>query len=199
MSLSLDELTSSGMHRVVLPPGDAGVHLTLSVLSRLTAEAVKAHPEVWEATWKITYKYQQTDEVGQAKALLNYVQSLRWRPDPLTTELVYAPWLVMKNQAGDCEELTSLLASMCMVAGFECRWLVISTVQSKAFHHILLESLINGQWTGMEPSVKSVPLGWIPSGITRALRVPVDNPTSHQLLKPQQLNLGARLKALWVI
>jgi len=184
-SVSLGQIPVKRIIRMPLRPGNAGVRDTLVVLATLV-EKGRIDPEVHRRTWQLILPFQPREKRQQVENLFRFVQGqqkrapregsvftgpdprrqFKWRSDPRGVELIYDARLVLHNKAGDCEELTMLLATMLTIAGFPTEFVVVSRRPDKQFHHIFVRIPFGARALYLDPSIPD-PMGSVPSELTR--------------------------------
>ena len=119
------------------------------------------------------------DYLGQAKALLAYVQGLYYCNE--IGEQIQSPWATIREGTGDCDDLGVLLASLAHSVGLKFRWVIAGKTRKGEpvryieggrrppwganFYHIYLQlatpALCQTEcvWYSAEPTVKGLPLG----------------------------------------
>jgi transglutaminase-like putative cysteine protease len=130
------------------------------------------------------------DYLGQAKALLAYVQGLYYCNEP--GEQIQSPWRTLAENTGDCDDLGILLAALATSVGIKFRWVIAGKTRGGEpvryiegnrsppwganFYHIYLQlatpALCETEctWYSAETTVRGLPLGHdvvvdgIPSG-----------------------------------
>lgn len=125
------------------------------------------HPQIWLAARQITKGLHAKDYMGEAKRLFNAVRTggtlgLRWVRDTKNVETLAAPWRTIEAGGGDCDDLSTLLASMLLSIGHDPRFKTIAANPAfpKEFSHVFDQVLISGTWFSMDPSVENAPFGW---------------------------------------
>jgi hypothetical protein len=159
---------------VKLSEGDAGIRQTLELMKGLAIEGTQ-HGDIWHLARMLVggdSPCDVHDQSCEAQRLLSYVQnSLRWTPDTGNAETVAAPWRTLEVRAGDCDDLSTLLASLGVSIGLETRFKAIAANPDfkKEFSHVYVEFKVGDEWVSAEPSIKEVPLGWESPTIYRTM------------------------------
>jgi hypothetical protein len=157
-----------------LSEGDAGIRQTLELMKNLAIEGTQ-HGDIWELSRMLVggdSPVDVHDTSGEAQRLLKYIQDhLRWTPDTGNAETVAAPWRTLQVRAGDCDDLSTLLASLGVSIGLETRFKAIAANEDfkKEFSHVYVQFKLDGEWVSAEPSIKEVPLGWESPTIYRTM------------------------------
>lgn len=173
MWLNGPPLTSSaGPTRATLgaiPNGEAGAVATLKRMRQLVRDAVRDPSQhIRETALNIIGTASFVDQV---RRLQSFVQdSIRYIADPPDVELVQTPQYTLQQQAGDCDDQATLLASLLMATGHPAQFIAVG-MSGQPLSHVLVQTLIGQKWVSAETIIKK-PLGWNPPGVT-----------SHYILK----------------
>ena len=66
------------------------------------------------------------DYNSEIYALYSWVrQNIRYAKDPHDVEWVQSPRALLESGQGDCDDIATILAALCMAMGHECRFLVV--------------------------------------------------------------------------
>lgn len=103
----------------------------------------------------------------RARAILRYVQSRPYEPDPDGQEW-YAGLIYTIGYGGDCEELAALVVALARVVGIpgEVRWM---DQPNHPLNHVTALLYVNGQWVWAEASVVGAQLGEHPQAAATRL------------------------------
>ncbi len=121
---------------VVMAGFDAPTRATATSTMAKMAKDVRASlpaPIVWENARKITAAVPQRDELAQALAIRQWVQTRFhfWR-DPVDTQLLTVPeymlnwWQHHGYLPGDCADAAELTAALCMAIGMPCSLVAVA-------------------------------------------------------------------------
>jgi hypothetical protein len=164
-----------------LSGGDKGIKETLDVMKKRAIEGAQ-HPQIWQLSRLIVggdNPCPVRDRECEMHRLLGWTQeNIRWTPDIGFAETVAAPWRTLEVRAGDCDDLSTLLASLAVSIGIPARFKAIGANKNSPndFTHVYIEMKdIDGEWVPAEPSVKEAPLGWESPVITRTMQLGVWN------------------------
>jgi hypothetical protein len=117
------------------------------------------------------------DDFGEVYALFSWVQqNIRYTKDPVTKEKLYPPLELLKIQAGDCDDIAMLLASLAIALGYPARLVTVAANANypDEFSHVYTEVEAppgSGKWVavdaarpnsafGLEPAVYFRKRGW---------------------------------------
>ena len=146
--------------RVPAPNGSAGVAFTLSAM-RAMVEQAKGDPAIIQAATSIVYLMPEHSEHAEALALFNFVRdSVRYVRDPVGLESLAYPATTLKRMVGDCDDQTTLLASLLESIGYPTRF-VVAGYASRDFEHVYLQVMVGGQWVSCDPTERHF-FGWEP-------------------------------------
>lgn len=147
-----------------LSAGARGIRETLQLMADHAIQGAESAP-IWSLSRKLVggYKCPVHDQVCQADIYLRWIhENISWVPDIGTAETVAAPWRTLEVKAGDCDDLSSLLASMAVSVGIPARFKAIAANPDhpNEFTHVYVEMLLEDEWIPADPSVAGKPLGW---------------------------------------
>lgn len=143
---------------------------------RTLAQQARALPEIRSVAVSITRKCGRTDEPCMALAVLEWVKAhLRYVKDPVDTELVHAPALLVNaiardgQTAGDCDDAACLIAALDQSIGLRARLVVGSYRPDRQLHHIWVEAIVRPR-TVLQDPFRAIEFNQLP---TRIVTVPV--------------------------
>lgn len=159
-----------------LPPGDAGVKLTIAQMENLALGKEGAlNPEVRVSALNATKYAADRDDLAQATALYDSVkESIRFRGE--YSETVQTPLVTLQVRAGDCDDHATLIAALLRSIGIPARFKTVATDPTdpkKEFSHVYaLAGIRKGnrivQWLPMDTTVPYASAGWEVPKVTRA-------------------------------
>ena len=153
---------------VELSEGDHGISQTLKRMKKLALEGSR-HPDVWRISRQLVGtkhpngKAKVRDQVEEARRLLKYIQTnIRWTPDIGDAETLAAPHRTLEVGAGDCDDVSILLAAMATSLAIPNRLKAIAADSRfpQEYTHVYNELKLNGRWVAAEPSIEGKALGW---------------------------------------
>jgi len=100
----------------------------------------------------------------EIKVLFEWVQqNVRYTKDPFHVEVLHSARRMLELRAGDCDDMTILLAAMLEAIGHPTRLVIIGPdpFQPRLFSHIYLEVNHKGTWIPLDPTMP-FPAGWAP-------------------------------------
>lgn len=106
---------------------------------RRFAHKGKADLEVRQLVESICKDIAQGDYASEVLAIYYWVcQNIRYMRDIHDVEFVKEPRQVIRTRSGDCDDMATLLAAMCMTCGNTCEFLVASFTASPTPTHVYL-------------------------------------------------------------
>ena len=155
------------LYRAPLMSGDAGVEQTINEMRGLVDEALR-DPQIHRLARDIVQSVPAFDDLAEANALYEWVRrNIRFTKDPVNKETLYPPAELLKIRAGDCDDISMLLATLLMSVGYEARLMTVAA-SGDEFSHVYVEANINGQWIPLDPARYDSQFGVAPPAFTRA-------------------------------
>lgn len=160
-----------------LPPGDAGVAKTISLVRAQVDQAIK-NPYINRTAIEILQSVgaPQYDDAAAARVIYEWVrQNIRYVKDPVGKETVRPANVILEVRAGDCDDINGvLLPSLLGTIGIPTRAVTVAAFPgSNEFSHIYAEALINGAWTPVDAARSHVAFGQAPEFYTRRKEWPL--------------------------
>lgn len=145
--------------RVVhIPNGPAGVSATLRAMRDLVNRC-KTSLRIRQAATGIAFLTPEKDYAAAAEAIFNFVRDhVRYIRDVNGVETLQSPDITLQLQLGDCDDQTTLLASMLESIGYPTRF-VVAGYSGDQFDHVYLQAWINDHWVDMD-ATEPHPMGW---------------------------------------
>lgn len=148
--------------RAKLQPGDRGVTQTIALMRRYARNDAQI-PEITA----IAKRAKRKSSIATLKALYNYViRKHAYRNDPKQTELVRSPRHMVtrrEHRAGDCDDLSTLLAALLLAAGYRTAYKVIAWdyKRGRAFTHVYVLVYLPDvkRWMPLDPVMKTQGFG----------------------------------------
>ena len=104
-----------------------------------------------ELACDLTATLEPRDYTGEYQALHAYVRdNIRFVRDTSGIELVQTPVITLQFGAGDCDNKSTLLASLLLSIGHTCAFAVIKTESGSYWDHVYVEVNYNGAWIPLE-------------------------------------------------
>jgi transglutaminase-like putative cysteine protease len=145
-----------------LPEGASGVRETLKLMSALVKGGKKS-PAVRTKALALTQHLRQKDRFGEIHALWDFVRNnIRYVRDIRNVETVHTPEQILRQESGDCDDKSLLLASLLESIGHPTAFWAIGTKPGK-FSHVLVLTRVgpNKKWLPLE-TTEAVRIGWRP-------------------------------------
>jgi hypothetical protein len=150
--------------------GDAGVEQTIELIRAVVANGLK-DPFVRQTAGQITANVRSFDELGEVKAIYNWVRShVRFRKDPVHHESVASARWTLTHLFGDCDDINAvLLPSLLGVLGYECRLITVAghPEAPQTFTHIYCEVDLGGRWLPLDAARPGASFGEAPKNYFR--------------------------------
>lgn len=138
--------------------GNPGTKATVRAM-RAMVEEFKSDPLILRAAVGIVYLMPEHSQHAEAEALFNYVRDfVRYVRDPVGLESLTIPPVVLQRQVGDCDDQSTLLATLLEAVGYPTRF-VLAGYQSRDYEHVFLETFVNGEWFACDPILKQFAFG----------------------------------------
>lgn len=155
---------------VTIPGGDKGTKATLERMSSIVIRSIKdkkAGAILRGMAIKITSKAGcKTKQFHcEAKALFEWVRdNIKWIRDVRGFETLQFPQRTIAFGAGDCDDLSIVLATFAISIGIPTKFRAIGANPAKRnqFTHVyvMLDPAGNGKWIAADPTVKTAAFGW---------------------------------------
>jgi len=148
---------------VPLAAGRPGVAQTIRAMRRLVNEG-KHDLSLLSVAVTSIYLAPPRDERAEADALLNAVRRrIRYVRDILDIETLAAPATTWARQAGDCDDMATLLATLAELVGYPTRFVVAGYTDPNELEHVFVQILVAGEWLDADPT-ENGPIGYSPPG-----------------------------------
>ena len=149
-----------------VPDGPRRNHHTLHVM-RSIIDRAKVDPRVMTAAHSIIYLQLERDELGECKALFDYVRDhIRYVRDVVGIETLCDPAMTLQRKIGDCDDQTMLLCALLESSGYPTR-LVMTGYETDDWEHVYCQVLCRGHWYDCDPIERGQSFGWAPPNPSR--------------------------------
>ena len=132
------------------PNGLAHVSSTVRTMARLATEEQSTYP-VRNLATRITHGVPSKQYALELASIYRWVRdNIRYRKDPRGVEWVQRPTRTVLEQAGDCDDIATLIAALVGSLGHEWRFHTVgesADVQS----HVAVDVLVDGRWVTLDP------------------------------------------------
>lgn len=154
-----------------LPSGEPGIAATLQIMRRLVREN-KRNTAIRDAAIDLTRDLRPKDWAGEIRAVFEYVRDhIRYVRDVTGVETLQTPEATIDIGAGDCDDKSTLLASMLESIGHPTRFVAVGYRATRAYSHVYVETKLGAKWLALDATVLQ-PFGWSP-------RPPIARMTVH--------------------
>jgi hypothetical protein len=153
-----------------IPKGYAGTRQTLEHIAALIRQGAKDFYVRQKAIdILIARGVRPKDYLGEIRALFDWVQrNVRYTKDPYRVEVLHSARRLLELRAGDCDDMTILLAAMLEAIGHPTRLVIVGPDpgQPKLFSHIYLEANLRDRWIPLDPTMPFA-MGWAPQALVK--------------------------------
>lgn len=144
-----------------IPSGEPGTTTTLKLMRRFVNQ-YKRSPEVRETALSLISELRPKDWLGEINAVFSYVRdSIRYARDVRGVETLQIPSVTMDLGAGDCDDKSTLLASLLESIGHPTRFVAIGYTKPHTYSHVYVETKHGARWMPLDATVPMA-LGWKP-------------------------------------
>jgi len=148
-----------------IPKGYAGTKKTVDYIVQLIRGGAKDFCVRQQAIdILIRTRVRPKDYLGEIQTLFEWVKNnVRYTRDIHHVELLHSARRMLELRAGDCDDMTILLASMIKSIGHPVRLVLVgfNPRNKKLFSHIYLEAHCKGLWIPLDATMDR-PMGWAP-------------------------------------
>lgn len=139
------------LQRLQFSRGRNGTAQTLEKMREIVHRA-RFSRVIRDKAMALTQGLKQKDYLGEAARLFLFVRDeVRYSRDPVGVEWLQHPELTLSQQAGDCDDKTTLLAALLRAVGHPVKLVAIG-FRPGQFAHVYPEVLIKGHWIPLEPT-----------------------------------------------
>lgn len=147
-----------------IPSGPDGIRATLRIMSQVTKK-YKAAPAVRELALKLTKDLPQKKWLLEAARIHEFARDrIRYVKDIRGIETIQTPVQTLRIGQGDCDDKSTLIASLLESLGHPTRFLAVGFSGPNSYSHVFPETKIGGKWVALE-ATEPWPLGKRPSGV----------------------------------
>ena len=144
-----------------LPPDAGGTLATLQLMSGLVKQ-FKRDPMIRDTAISLIAGLRPKDRVGEARLIYEYVRDhIRYTRDVVGVETLQTPPVTMELEAGDCDDKSTLLASLLESVGHPTRFVATGYRFPGSFSHVYVETLLGTTWMPLDATTDK-PFGWSP-------------------------------------
>lgn len=154
-----------------LPDGRAGVAETLRLMRAVTRK-YKASQRVRLLAMQLCKPLHGTQKnyVEQVRRLFHFVQNdIGYLRDIRGVETIQTPDVTLQLGAGDCDDKSTLLASLLESCGHPTRFFAMGFFPGR-FSHVIVQTRIGTKWVSLD-ATEPHPMGWQPPMIMESMIV----------------------------
>jgi len=148
-----------------IPKGYAGTKRTVDYIIQLIRDGAKDFCVRQTAIDILIFTgIRPKDYLGEIRTLFEWVKNkIRYTRDIHRVELLHSARRMLELQAGDCDDMTILLAAMIKSVGHPVRLVLVgfNPMKKKLFSHIYMEAFYKGLWIPLDATMNR-PMGWAP-------------------------------------
>ncbi len=154
-----------------IPSGDAGTAATTAAM-RALIERGKKDPDVRALAVSILHRahVKAFDWMGEARAIYaSVLRNMRFTRDVRDKETLHEAPVLIRMQAGDCDDFVILLCSLLESVGMRTRIVTVAgdPEDPAAFTHVYPEVEVGGRWIPVDAARRHPKFGAAPSKIFR--------------------------------
>lgn len=144
----------------VTPSGPDGVIATLKCMRKIVRE-YRRNPAIRQKAVELTRGIKQKDWAAEVATLFDFVQNrIRYVKDIRQVETMHTPDLILKNQAGDCDDKCILLAALLESIGHPTMFVACGK-KPGGYSHVFAKTKIGANWISLD-ATEPRPMGWTP-------------------------------------
>jgi transglutaminase-like putative cysteine protease len=124
----------------------------------------KKSPAVRAKALALTQGLSQKDKLGEIRALWYFVKNnIRYVRDIKDVETVHTPEQILRQESGDCDDKSLLLAALLESIGHPSAFWAIGVKQPGQYSHVMTATRIGAgnRWLPLE-TTENVPFLWVP-------------------------------------
>lgn len=153
-----------------IPSGDAGTRATLQIMSQLV-RAHKKHYPIRQLALNLVAGARQKDWMAEIDRLHRYVRDrIRYVRDITGVETLATPIRTLQIGQGDCDDKSTLLATLLESIGHPTRFVAVAVAPGIAYSHVYIETKAREGWIPLE-TTEPWPAGVAVPGVSRRLVV----------------------------
>lgn len=154
------QLQLSGV-RLTIGPGMAGIRQTLRAMRRMV-QTYRVEPTLRQIATTLVTLAPQRDQLGEVDTIFSWVRDhVRYVRDVHEVETLMTPDKVAAARLGDCDDQSTLLATLLESVGYPTRFVAAGYTDPRTVDHVYLQVFALGQWIDLDPT-EAQPMGWAP-------------------------------------
>lgn len=144
-----------------LPMGTRSARATIAAMRRLV-NTWKTSPEIINAAQSIVFLTPRKDAIAELTALFEWVRDhVRYTADVYGVEVLSNPWLTLQRRVGDCDDSSTLFATLAEAVGYPTRFVIAGYERPGYFEHVYVQAWALDRWIDAD-ATEMRPLGWAP-------------------------------------
>ena len=158
-----------------LADGDAGAESSIADMRALVDQALKS-PQIYQLTRSIVQSTPAYSDSGELQALYQWVlQNIRFVKGVVGKQSLQTADATLAMRAGQCTDLSILLASLAMSIGYPARFVAVATDPGAPdqFSHIYPEAQLDGEWIPMDAARQGAAFGVPPARVYKSETFPI--------------------------
>jgi hypothetical protein len=137
------------------PNGMPHVRSTIKTMAKLAREGSVSYP-IRNLATRITHHVPGRSPLRELRALYEWVRAnIRYRFDPVGMEWVQSPARTVKERAGDCDDMATLIAALAGSLGHKWRFRTVGDTPT-AQRHVQAQVWTGRQWLDLDPVLEPV-------------------------------------------
>jgi transglutaminase-like putative cysteine protease len=142
-----------------LPSGEAGTYATVRLMRRFVQQFKRVHA-IREEALSLINGVSQKDWMGEVAAVFGWVRDhIRYVRDINGVETVQTPLATMELEAGDCDDKSTLLATLLETIGHPTRFVAVGFSRPGAYSHVYVETRVGDRWLPLDATLIDKPMG----------------------------------------
>ncbi len=152
---------------VTIPKGRAGIVETLNLMRGLVRESKKSLA-IRTTALSLVQDLEQKDFQSEIEEIFFFVRDgIRYVKDVNGVETLQYPQITLQLKQGDCDDKSTLLASLLESIGHKTRFKAVGFSPGK-FSHVFVQAFYQGKWVSLDATMDR-PLGWQPPNAVEQL------------------------------
>ena len=144
-----------------LKDGLPGIFQTVSLMRALVNQ-YKKDMTIRQAAISATFLTPEKNQYAEIEAVFNFVRDhIRYVRDIHNVETILTPDKVLQSQVGDCDDQSTLVASMLESIGYPTRFVCAGYTFEDALEHVYVQVFTPDGWLNCDPTEQH-PLGYAP-------------------------------------
>jgi transglutaminase-like putative cysteine protease len=152
----------SGTH-AVYADGLPGIFQTIALMRSLVNQ-YKTNTDIRSAATTVIFLTPEKNELSEVRALFYYVRDgVRYTKDIHGVETIATPDKTLACKLGDCDDQSTLLATMLESVGYPTRFVIAGYNEPDVMEHVYLQVCACGEWFDLDPTERG-DVGYAPPG-----------------------------------